>query len=88
MNFEKYVVIFCKKDDKGKFIINRLPYGYHHIVGVCSKDVYQLVAMICAETSEADVSSIARILAGDLPLEADSDFYPKFKKKEKRNGEI
>jgi hypothetical protein len=81
-NFEKYVVIFCKKDDKGKFITknfpNRPPYGCHHIVGVYPKVFHRLVAMIYAETSEADVSSIARILAGDLPVEVDSDFYLKF----------
>lgn len=79
MKVKKYVVIFCEKDDKGKFITrnfpNRLPYGYHHIVGVYSKDYYRLVATIYAGKNEAEVLIIAKVLAGDLPIEIESNFY-------------
>ena len=84
MKIKKYVVIFCKKDDKEKFITKNFlghpPYGFHHIVGIYPDGSYWVVGMIQGETSEKAVLDITRVLASGLPFEVDSDFYLKIMK--------
>jgi|JI10StandDraft_1071094.scaffolds.fasta_scaffold1088145_2 hypothetical protein len=76
---KKIVVIMCQLDENGKVISNSnpAPYGYHHIQKVYDDNSFWMIGTISSEIAEEKVSAIAKLIAGDLPVEIDADFYTK-----------
>ena len=81
MTFTKIVVVLIKEDAQGKVEVGECsqpPHGYHHILGIYEDKGFWSLAHVWCNTSEAEVREIAKMLAGDLPVEVDIDFYKKY----------
>jgi hypothetical protein len=72
----RYVVVPQRFDDNGKFSVDhRPPYGYHHIIMIHEDKSYLLVAMVFASKDDDKGLAVARVVANDLPIDIEPDFY-------------
>lgn len=75
----KYVLVPCRMDDKGKAeATGRPPYGYYHdILKVYADGSWCIVATVDVSEGGDKIAAVAQILAGELPVEIDREFYEK-----------
>jgi len=77
-SIKRYIVVPCGTDEEGKIKPAKLsppPYGYHHIYKVYEDGSFWLDATVNHKIDEIRLMEIAKIIAGEIPIEIDHYFF-------------